>query len=332
MNVSIIIPMYNIEKYIEECIKNLIDDNIDQNYEVLIINDGSLDKSREIAERCIANRTNFKIIDKKNGGLSSARNKGIIEAKGEYLFFLDGDDFINIKEILNMFKTAKDYNLDVLIGNGMYFYQDSLKRIQFHQDKKLSKFQNVTTGKEMMNYMIERNCYKMEVWDRLYRRKFLIENSLFFENGLLHEDELFTPLVLFYAIRVKYYGNIKYHYRQREGSINNSIKLKNCLDYIKIADKLYELEDNDEKFKKNLNIRVMQQYLRSIQLASNINYEEYKIFKSQLDKNFLKLYKSISSLPLGIIIRVNLFRNFKSLYYIIYKLYKKIRFIAIGEI
>lgn len=331
MKLSIIIPMYNIENYIEECLENLMNDNIEQSYEVLIINDGTKDSSREIAEKCIQEKGNFKIIDKSNGGLSSARNKGIVEAKGEYLFFLDGDDFIDINEIMNMLIVAQKENLEILIANGMYYYQHSQKTVRFTQGKKLSQFKEVTTGENMMTYMIENNCYKMEVWDKLYKREFILKNNLFFEDGLLHEDELFTPLALYNAKKVKYYGNIDYYYRQREESINHSIKLKNCLDYLIIANKLYNMESNNKEFKKNLNIRVMQQYLRAIQLALTLNKKDYKIFKNELKKSYFNEYKRMEHLPLQIILRINLFKYFRKLYFIMYKLYRKIRFVSIGK-
>lgn len=332
MKLSIIIPMYNIENYIEECLQPLVSQESEYEYEVLIINDGSKDKSRDLAEKYIQGLNNFKIIDKKNGGLSSARNTGLNHAIGKYIFFLDGDDFISIYEIFNMVTLAEEYDLEVVIGNGMYYFEDTSKTIIFHQGKALEKFRSIVTGKDFMKYMIEKNCYKMEVWDKLYNRKFLVCNNLKFEEGLLHEDELFTPLVLEKALRIKYYGNIDYFYRQRKGSINNTIKLKNCLDYIKIANELYVNHGENCEFKQTLNIRIIQQYLRAIQLALNLNKEEYSIFKDELEKSYFNECYASRKYSFTIRMRVNIFNNFKLMYFILYKIYKKIRLLTIGKI
>lgn len=332
MKLSIVIPMYNIERYICECLEHLISNDSTDEYEVLIVNDGSTDESRNLVKRYIENFENFKIIDKKNGGLSSARNVGLIKARGKYIFFLDGDDFISIKEIFSMIVVSEKYDLDVLIGNGMYYFEDSSKKIRFNQGKKLESFKNITTGKDLMNFMIENSCYKIEVWDRLYKKEFLIENNLCFKEGLLHEDELFTPLVLKEANKVKYYGDINYFYRQRKGSINNSIKLKNCLDYINIADILFSLEDCDGEFKKYLNIRVLQQYLRAIQLASNLTKEEYNVFERNLKNSNFDECKELNVNNFSVKIRLLILNNFKYLYFPLYKIYKKVRFLTIGRI
>lgn len=332
MKLSIIIPMYNIQDYIEECLEPLVTQEIKYKYEVLIINDGSTDKSRELAENYIKNLENFKIIDKKNGGLSSARNTGLNNAIGKYIFFLDGDDFIDIDEIFNMVVMAEEYELEVVIGNGMYYFEDTSKTIIFHQGKALEKFRLVATGKKFMEYMIRNNSYKMEVWDKLYNREFLICNNLKFEEGLLHEDELFTPLVLEKALKIKYYGNINYFYRQRKGSINNTIKLKNCLDYIKIANELYINHGQDAEFKLILDIRVIQQYLRAIQLALNLDKEDYNVFERELENSYFKECYGLRKYSFSIRMRVNIFSNFKFIYFILYKAYKKIRFLAFGKI
>jgi glycosyltransferase involved in cell wall biosynthesis len=98
---SIVIPVYNVELYIEQCINNLICDNIPIDYEIIIVNDGSTDSSRNIIINIIDKNSDFniKLLDKDNGGLSSARNYGLNFAKGRYIFFLDSDDFININDI-----------------------------------------------------------------------------------------------------------------------------------------------------------------------------------------------------------------------------------------
>ena len=121
---SIIVPVYNVEKYIEECLNSILKQNY-KNYEVIVINDGSLDKSGEICENFSKKNFNFKVIHVKNGGLSSARNIGIKKALGEYILFLDGDDFIAkncLEDIDNLIK--KNNSTDIVFGKIIKYYKD----------------------------------------------------------------------------------------------------------------------------------------------------------------------------------------------------------------
>lgn len=330
IDISIIVPIYNIAEYIYDCVRPLLEDTF-LNNEIILVNDGSTDNSINVINDIAKNNKNIKIINKENSGLSSARNTGIKAAKGKYLFFLDGDDFISIKCLEKMYSFAEDSNLEITIGNGRYYFgENNKKNNYFVQGKKMELLKGIKTGEEVLEYMIEKNCYKMEVWDKLYLRKLIIENDLMFEEGLLHEDELFTPNVFSCAKYVSYFGNIKYNYRQRNGSINQTVRLKNCLDYISIADRFYQQCYKDNSIGKFFVKRIMQQYLRAMQLSLSLNKIEYIEFESRLENSKMKLINE--KLGLSISARVLLFKHFKGLYKLLYLNYRKARFMIVGKV
>lgn len=216
MKISVIVPVYNVEDYIQECINSILKQSFTE-YEVILVDDGSQDKSISLIKNIIDSNENIKLITKKNGGLSSARNYGLKVARGEYVIFIDSDDFIEEHFLENLYLTAKENNLDVALGGYKKLYRNkTLKVID-----RVSDLYNlgVVTGKEFLYNELILNDYRMEVWCNLYKREFLMENNLKFIEGILHEDEEFTPKMMVLANRVKLTNEIGYIYRQRQGSI-----------------------------------------------------------------------------------------------------------------
>ena len=144
LELSIIIPVYNVEKYLEECL-NSISKIKDVNYEILIVNDGSPDNSQKIIEKFCENNNRAKFFIKDNGGLSSARNYGLERAKGEYVWFVDSDDFINSNEFQKFYK-GLEKDLEILIGNFQIF-----KNNNFSKEEKFLEDNIVLSGKDILN-------------------------------------------------------------------------------------------------------------------------------------------------------------------------------------
>lgn len=116
MNISVIIPVYNIESYLESTLKSLLDQTY-KDFEVILVNDGSVDRSPDICDEYAAKYNCIKVIHKPNGGVSSARNVGIENAQGEWIFFLDGDDLLTKDAFETLIKTANETNCDIIEGN-----------------------------------------------------------------------------------------------------------------------------------------------------------------------------------------------------------------------
>lgn len=173
--VSIIIPVYNVEKYIRQCLESVINQTY-KNIEIIVINDGTKDGSMKIVEEYLEDKR-IKIINKNNGGLSSARNKGIEEATGEYIYFLDSDDWIEKDTIEVLVKNSKD--VDIIGAN--FFYFDEITKIK-EKNKDISD--DIEKGEYSLNH-----CTEIMVWNKLYKYSFLKEKNLTFIEGIIHEDE-----------------------------------------------------------------------------------------------------------------------------------------------
>ena len=232
MQFSIIIPVYNVEQYLRDCLNSVIAQTY-TDYEVICVNDGSKDGSLALLKDYQTKYPQITIISQRNKGLSAARNAGIQAAKGNYLFFLDSDDWIepNSLEIL----VQKQEGEDLLWFNGRRVFEDGRNE---DPDSGIEEAQ--LTGWEYYNKyaLVSRKFHFVCSVLRLYRREYLLQNNLFFEEGIYHEDNLFTPLACYYAQTVKVIPDCLYIYRIREGSITQTPKLKRLYDMLIVANKL----------------------------------------------------------------------------------------------
>jgi Glycosyltransferases involved in cell wall biogenesis len=232
MFISLIIPVYNVEQYLEDCLNSVVAQTF-HDYEVICVNDGSTDGSKWILEEYQRKCPQIKIISQSNKGLSAARNAGIQAAKGDYLFFLDSDDWIepNTLEML----ARKQSGEDLICFNGRRSFEDGTIE---EPDSGIEEMQ--LTGWEYYNKyaLVSRKFHFVCSVLRLYRREYLLQNNLFFENGIYHEDNLFTPVACYYAQTVKVIPDCLYTYRIREGSITTTINFKRIKDLIWIDNKL----------------------------------------------------------------------------------------------
>ena len=233
---SLIIPVYNVEKYVARCIQSCINQNISSvDYEIIIINDGSTDSSLQIVNALVKDRDNITFISQKNEGLSSARNKGLSLAKGEYIWFIDSDDWIEINCLEDIFNKLD--KIEVLAMGYIEAYDD------FQKNKKVFASNiPVTNGIELLHstFIIPAQFY-------IYRRSFLEKNNLFFEPGVFHEDFEFTPRMLYFANKLMRYNKQIYFFYKRPGSITTSVNPKKSFDLIKIALNLISFEKKNVK-------------------------------------------------------------------------------------
>jgi len=241
MKFSIIIPVYNVEKYIEKCLNSILNQSY-KNYEVIIVNDGTKDNSVSIIEMFLSD-DRFKLYNKENGGLSDARNYGLNYVTGEYILFIDSDDYIekdlleNLNEVLT--KTKYDlvrYNINVVTEDG----------------KLLSTIKGPEGSKEMtVEELI--NVKQTEIaWSYAYNKDFFIKNNFKYQKGYIHEDYGLTPLVILKANSIYYLDKCEYNYVQRENSIihGSEKNLKRCNDVLFHFDNLYSIITKDESINK----------------------------------------------------------------------------------
>jgi glycosyltransferase involved in cell wall biosynthesis len=217
---SIIVPIHNVEKYLVECLESIIKYN-DTKYEIILIENNSTDKSLEIAKSYARNYANIILITQDGGGLGAARNTGIIMAKGEYITFIDSDDYYTDKAInIAMANIAND-KPDLVIFS-FYYYDNITKQVSNKQKIKF-KNQEIIYTKDYNFETINKNIYCV-VWGRFYKRSILFNKGILFKNNLYHEDNLFMLMLFTQDIKIKFVDEPLIYYRvNRTGSIMHSV-------------------------------------------------------------------------------------------------------------
>lgn len=280
--ISVVIPVYNVEKYLEKCIKSVLGQTY-ENIEIILVNDGSTDASLKICRAFEKNHSNIFVIDKKNGGLSDARNYGLAKVTGEYVLFVDSDDYLDENACAKFVELLdKNGNLDIVTADALMEKKgvnSLLSHSNFAED-------NVVSGIEYLYEETKINKMLIMVWVNLYRVKFLKENCLFFKKGILHEDEEFTPRCFLKAKKVMHIGYPVYHYLIRENSITTKKDYsKNAHDLFETLYDLEKIYDNlDEKYSSVLKDSLSIKYLSMAQLLHNSN----KKHGVKFDLDFIK--------------------------------------------
>ena len=220
--VSVIIPVYNVEKYVKKCIESVLSQTI-QDIEIIVVNDGATDRSRRLIAEIDDER--IIIIDKENGGLSSARNVGLEVAKGKYLAFIDSDDWVAPDYIEKMYRICEEYDCDMVQCS----YTDVYGEEEHYSDDTQGGVPAFYTGKEFSYAMYTLLSWKCNLtWNKLYRRELF--EGIRFPEGRIHEDEFTTYKVVWKANKVGVISDKLYFYRHRAGSIMQQPYSKSRLD------------------------------------------------------------------------------------------------------
>lgn len=236
IKLSIIIPVYNVEAFVGRCIESCLKQDLPPSeYELLIVNDGSKDGSMDVVRQYARQYENIRIIEQENKGLSTARNVGLSQAKGGYVWFVDSDDDVNGDELKALVDFAIDQNLDVLCFDIRVIKQG--QKTVTHPNHK-NKCRTIFEGQDFfVNVaMPPSSCVA------LYRKDFVISNGLCFKEGIVHEDQEFTPRAYCLAKRISYINAPVYNYWVRSGSIMTSPEkqAKKAKDLLVICDSLYQ--------------------------------------------------------------------------------------------
>ncbi|WP_430840289.1 glycosyltransferase family 2 protein [Clostridium nigeriense] len=213
VKVSIIVPVYNVEKYIRKCLESLVNQTL-EDIEIIVVNDGSTDNSQNIIDEYASKFPHLlKSFIKKNGGLSDARNYGLSYCNGEYIGFVDSDDYIDIKMYEKMYSKAKDENSDIVVCdyNKVYNRKMKLVRAKKYVDKK--------------NMFIDTLA---AAWNKIYRREMIMKSGVIFPKGLIYEDTEFFCKLIPYIKVASYVSEPFVYYIQRRGSIANTQGEKNA--------------------------------------------------------------------------------------------------------
>lgn len=230
--ISIIIPVYNVECFVERCILSCEKQNLKQEeFELIVVNDGSVDSSLNIIKELALKYANIKILNQENQGLSMARNNGFKRASGQYVWFVDSDDWIEENCLRELYRILKRDDLDALTLSYSHDFPD--KEILYCTRKCNDGL--VLSGINMLLEGSWSHCVPFTI----YRSDFLRVHQLCFYEGIYHEDTEFTPRAYFYLRKVSSYSSVVYHYFYNDSSITNKGNPKKSFDNIIVAESLY---------------------------------------------------------------------------------------------
>ena len=217
--VSVIVPLYNVRDYVGECIASLRAQTFGD-FEVVCVNDGSTDDSLARARAAAGDDGRFRFVERPNGGLSAARNTGLAASTGDYVCFLDSDDAYEPYALQHLADQAREHDLDLLDFSAATFYDsDEARRIHEEDYSTSQDVPGIFTGRSLFVRYWDARQYRTSACFHLMRRSMLAEHDLTFCEGLLHEDELFMPLVYAVAGKAAFLNEPLYRRRMRTGSI-----------------------------------------------------------------------------------------------------------------
>lgn len=270
--ISIIVPVYKVEPYLRKCIDSILNQTF-KDFELILVDDGSPDRCGEICGEYAKRDSRIVVIHKENGGLASARNVGLDIAKGDYIGFVDSDDWIEHDMYELLYKICINYNCDIANCSSKIFFKNKTVINGGHQ-------LIIHSRAEAMEVMLRGELYDEVVWTKLIKRELL--KDIRFKSGIIYEDTDFTYKVMDKAERVGCIGEAKYNYIKRENSIMDRAVKNVRIDAVLIYDEMYRFMDQKYPFLKRLVVHKLANNAMSIMnliIGSNQ-------FKSNKDKYF----------------------------------------------
>lgn len=276
--VSVIIPVYNVQEYLRECLDSLVNQTIKDDLEVIIVNDGSKDKSQNIIDEYVEKYPElFKSYIKENGGQGSARNYGVKKASGEYIGFVDSDDYIENDMYEILYNEGIKKKLDIVVCDMAWVYEDGRKESRETLPRFLKEFNYSTYI--LSNPGPVNKIYKRDIW---------INEKIEFPEDILYEDFAIIPAMPKYTKKIGYINEELYFYRQRKNSTMQKIEYnKKFLDIIKACNYLYE-KLKDTEFKKEIEYLYIFQliYFSSFKFLKFNKYEDIKKCAEEVNIKF----------------------------------------------
>lgn len=276
---SFIVPVYNTEKYLKKCLDSLVNQTY-KDFEIIVVNDGSTDKSSSIISKYQKKYKNIIVIDKENEGLSMARNRGVQKSSGKYIIFVDSDDYVSNKLLEEVDKKIDDSDI---LRFQIATEDEDYTKINEYQEEGFESMCGYDAFKYLSSYH-----FVEPAWCYVIRKNYYIENKFSFKKGVYHEDFGLIPYVIYKARKVKSIAFIGYYYIQRNGSIMNNNDYKKT---VKKAFDMLEQYKTMRLFAKNINRKNnLDDYFLSyisnsvIVKARELKKDEKKVYINELKK------------------------------------------------
>lgn len=283
--ISVIVPIYKVEPYLRRCLDSIVNQTY-TNLEIILVDDGSPDSCPAICDEYAAKDNRIVVIHKENGGLSDARNAGLDICKGEYISFVDSDDWVD-EEYVNSFVeiTKKEEDYDIIAANHFVCTREKIVPSCFSRDQKISHKKNILTA------YCQLETIPICAWNKLYNTYFLKKNRLLFREKLLFEDQLYGLQCSTKANKVRLIPQVHYYYNVRQDSIMNSAKIsmeKRIFSWSIILQESIKILNNNETPIQNKNSfilhKIEEALSTSIKSFSEFRYAYHKIKESLHEK------------------------------------------------
>ena len=298
---SVILPVYNVEKYLSECVESILKQTF-TDYEIILVDDGSKDNSGKICDEYALKDSRIKVIHKENGGASDSRNVGLKNASGEYIVYLDSDDYIITDDFLaDLYAEIQRKNSDIVLYKFSKLYDETNK-----MDKcafSLDFVENAESTDELLIELVKHDAYYGMAWIKAFRKSVAVENDVTFDVNLVWEDmDWYFKLVL-YANTITAIDKSYIAYRQRSGSTTATIKLRNLEDFVYTLEKWSNEIENakiSQDKKKALNGALAKYYANMLVVYARVKDKRKKEYKKRIKALSSLLKYSLSSRPLQI--------------------------------
>lgn len=311
--VSVIVPIYNVEKYLEKCINSLLSQTL-EDIQIILVNDGSKDNSGNIAREYEKNNKNrITYVEKENGGLSDARNYGLKYATGDFIAFLDSDDYIEKNAYEEMYNKAIEENADYVECDFIWEFPNKIR---------VDKQYPYKNKKEMLSFV------RVVAWNKLIKRQLITDNNLEFPKGLRYEDVEFTYKLIPFINKFAYVDKPFIHYVQREGSIAN-VQNERTAEIFTVLDNVIEFYKKNniyEKYRDELEYNYAR-YLLCSSLKRMCKIKDKTIREKLLTESWKRLNSNFPNWKENVILKtVNIGKNkyMRTVNKSTYKIYSKI--------
>ena len=245
VKVSVILPIYNVGRYLDDAFLSLINQSLKE-IEIIAINDGATDNSQELIDKYTTIDSRIKSIKQANQGLSGARNTGMKYCQGEYVYFMDSDDILELNALEVCYNYAKKYNADVCLFDADIFYEENASIVPWIYDRSTILKENyIYKGEDLFSKLLDKGQHRAVVWLQFIKWDYLNRLCLYFYPGIIHEDELFTPQLLLQTDKILYLNDKLIKHRVRSSSIQGKKYSKrniNC--YLTVIDELLRWQDS----------------------------------------------------------------------------------------
>ena len=285
--ISVIVPIYMVEQYLDECVGSLRSQTL-KNIEIILVDDGSPDNCPAMCDKYSAEDERIKVIHKESGGVSDARNKGIDAATGEYLFFIDSDDYAMSEMCGALHSLAEETNADIVCGGFLEIYGDD------RRPWKDDGLNTVYSGKEALSELLKGNNVNGFVWGKLYRRELF--DNVRFQGGMIYEDLYISPDIYLKAEKVAVTHKPLCVYRHRGGSLTSEKYTPKVMDAVKACRRVYDtVVERAPELEPEAWFRLSWSYFhvldRMLYEKDYRSLEGYDEVIGYLKKNWKKIYK-----------------------------------------